>query len=42
MLQTETEFGQKRSERTKVGIRSAAVLVYGEHRSPEIGPRSSL
>ncbi|MEA9983641.1 hypothetical protein QN374_17560, partial [Herbaspirillum sp. RTI4] len=33
----------KRSERRKVRVRSAAVLVeYGEHRSPEIAPRSSF
>gem|GEM_PF-4557856 len=31
-----------RSEQAKVGLRSAAVLEYGEHRRPEIGLRSRL
>jgi len=39
---SDSEFVQKRSERLKVGARSAAVLKYGEHRSAEIESRSSL
>jgi hypothetical protein len=31
---------KNRSERLKVGLRSAAVRLYGEHRKPEIESRS--